>query len=60
VQGVVEVVAPLHGHAEAAAAGRFDHARVVQVALGNERQRAAEPLGERGRLVRQLSQEMSR
>ena len=42
VDGVVDVVVPLRGHAKAAAVPRGDQARVVAVALGDQRQRPAE------------------
>jgi hypothetical protein len=59
VHGVVDVVRPLGGHAVTTGAGRFDHRRVVQVALRDEGQRAAQPRGQPGHLVGQLGQQVA-
>ena len=58
VEGVVHVVVPLGGHAPAALGGRRDRDRVVQVGLGDQRQRPSEAVGERRDLVGQLREQV--
>ena len=57
VQRVVHVVVPLSRHAQATGAGRLDRARVVEVGLGDQRQRPAQRRSESSRLVGQLGQQ---
>ncbi len=60
MQGVVQVAAPLRVHAQAAGRARRDHARVVQVALGDQVQRAPGPGRCRRDRVGELRQEVRR
>ena len=58
VQRMVEVVGPLRVHAETVALPRGHDARVVEVALGDGEQGAAELGGQRGHLAGQLGQQV--
>jgi hypothetical protein len=60
VERVVKVVTPLCVDAVAVGLARPDHCRVVQVALGNEHQMAAEDVFERVDLLGQLLEEVPR
>ena len=58
VYGVVEVVAPLRVQSEPARFPGRDQLRVVEVGLGDQRQRAADEGGQRGHLDRHLLQQV--
>ena len=60
VDGVVDVVVPLRGHPVAVIGAGGDHPRVVEVALGHQRQRAAQLFGERVGFVGQLLEDVDR
>jgi hypothetical protein len=60
VQPVVDVIGPLGVQAGPAIGPCGDHAGVVEVALGDEVERAAEPGAQGAHLVRELRQDMGR
>ena len=60
VHGVVDVVGPLRRHAHPALGGRGHHHGVVEVGLGDERERAPDLGRQRGDLVGELGQQVPR
>ena len=60
VDGVVDVVVPLRGHPVAVVRAGSDHPRVVEVTLGDQRQRPAQLLGERVGFGGQLLEDVDR
>src|SRR6202030_3796690 len=56
----MKIVAPLRRHPKSSLAPRTQHARIVQIALRNERNAPARPCGESIDLLGQLAQERER